>query len=197
MRQAARQLCGECPDEVVRRSILHFFNNLVRTGVLGFGSVRDLEGQGGANFGDECYVTPEGDKFFDECSRDPRNQQGYLNYLDQQATIDGVTRSYIEEALNTYCARCYKATAFLVGAAVENIVFDLRDDLVDLFEQRAEKVSSKLRSNKIKEATEGIAEKVIPDLNSECKKDAASKEPERSGRVSPYTNCSRISPIAQ
>jgi len=57
-----------------------------------------------------------------QASRDPINQPGYLSYLDQEVRLDEVTRNYVEEALKTYRACCFKATAVLIGAALENLV---------------------------------------------------------------------------
>jgi hypothetical protein len=75
------------------------------------------------------YATETGLNAVEKASRGPFNKAGYLAYLDTEAPLDPVMRSNVEEALNTYRTCCYKATAVMMGAAVENLVMNLRDAL--------------------------------------------------------------------
>ena len=77
-----------------------------------------------------CHLTERGRRALARKSRDPWNHDGYLAYLTGKAVINPVARSYIEEALRTYRATCYKAAAVMVGAATESVVLDVRDALV-------------------------------------------------------------------
>jgi len=43
------------------------------------------------------------------------------------ASLNPIADSYISEALATYGAACYKATAVMVGCAAESLVLELRD----------------------------------------------------------------------
>jgi hypothetical protein len=63
-------------------------------------------------------------------SRDPSNPDGYLANLHSYGKLNPVAESYIHEALATYSAACFKATAVMVGAAAESVILELRDTLV-------------------------------------------------------------------
>ena len=54
-------------------------------------------------------------------SRDPVNPDGYMAHLRSQGAVGPVGESYIGEALNTFNAACFKATAMMVGAAAFGI----------------------------------------------------------------------------
>src|SRR5262249_1031797 len=117
-----------------------------------------------------CHVTTEGEETLKHASRDPINQVGYLAYVDQEAPLDSITRGYVEEALNTYRACCYKATAVLIGAAVERLVFSLRDELAPRLKKRGTKPIKGLDAWQAKTALEAVAQQLRPDLASDAKK---------------------------
>ena len=52
-----------------------------------------------------------------------------LSFAEVSAVVNPVTDSYIAEALNTFNAACFKATAVMVGAASESLVLGIRDTL--------------------------------------------------------------------
>src|SRR5262249_24875544 len=83
------------------------------------------------------------------------------------APLDSITRGYVEEALNTYRACCYKATAVLIGAAVERLVFSLRDELAPRLKKRGTKPIKGLDAWQAKTALEAVAQQLRPDLASD------------------------------
>lgn len=117
----------------------------------------------------EYFLTEPGKNAAQNASRDPINSNGYLAYLDHEVKIDAVTRGYVEEALNTYRACCYKATAVMIGAATEKLVLDLRDELVQRMKTTGRTVDKKMESMKVKTAFDKVAEKVLDDLNKNVK----------------------------
>jgi hypothetical protein len=171
-------------DDSLKLSALTCLNELLRGGVLAFGSPSDPAWNPAI-----LYVTETGRKTLEHATRDPINQLGYLAYLDQEAPIDATTRGYIEEALNTYRACCYKATAILVGAATENLVFDLRDELFTRLHTGKYQVPKNLNDWRVKTALEAMASRLIGDLDREMKatKDASLRRlhEEASARLSP------------
>lgn len=63
-------------------------------------------------------------------SGDPINKDGYLARIGSLQTRNPVAWSYIAEAVETYAAGCFKATAVMLGAASEVQVLELRDEMV-------------------------------------------------------------------
>jgi hypothetical protein len=76
------------------------------------------------------HLTEQGRRTLEHLSRDPANPDGYLAHLLSTTVLNSVADSYIREALRTYNADCFRATAVMVGAAAESIVLELRDVLV-------------------------------------------------------------------
>lgn len=77
-----------------------------------------------------CHLTEQGRRTLQHLSRDPANPDGYLAHLAKAGALHPVADSYIREALDTYNANCFKASAVMVGAAAEATVLELRDVLV-------------------------------------------------------------------
>jgi len=77
-----------------------------------------------------CHVTDKGRETLSSISRDPANPDGYMAHLCAEVTLNKIANSYIQEALSTYNANCFKATAVMVGCAAENLTLELRDELV-------------------------------------------------------------------
>lgn len=122
LRESSRRLPrGDRSNDQV---LLTVFYDLFRTGYLSWG--HDLQNQDPPFF----HVTTLGRQALALRSRDPANPEGYLAHLRARATIGPVTDSYVTEALNTFNAACFKATAVMVGAAAESLVLGVRDTLV-------------------------------------------------------------------
>jgi hypothetical protein len=149
----------------LRNSVLAYWNELLRCGHLGFGN---CEARKNWEAG-PCFVTEVGRKGLENADRDPSNPAGYLAYLDREAAIDSVTRGYVEESLNAYRAGCYKATAVLIGAAVENLVLILRDELAARLKSGG-KIPKGLDAWQVKTALDAATGKILPDLALEAKK---------------------------
>lgn len=77
-----------------------------------------------------CHVTYKGRDTLSTISRDPANPDGYMAHLYTEVTLNEIADSYIQEALSTYNANCFKATAVMVGCAAESLTLELRDELV-------------------------------------------------------------------
>ena len=76
-----------------------------------------------------CHITDLGRKALAAFSRDPANPDGYMANLRAIGKLNPISESYVREALATYAAGCFKATAVMVGAAAESVVLQLRDVL--------------------------------------------------------------------
>ncbi|MGB8957948.1 MAG: hypothetical protein WCC00_02930 [Candidatus Aminicenantales bacterium] len=62
----------------------------------------------------------------------PEDRIGYISYLRGAITkIDAVIIQYISEALNTYKADCYFASAVMLGAAAEKLLYLLADSIIN------------------------------------------------------------------
>jgi hypothetical protein len=107
------------------QAVLRSFGDLFRTGHLSWG----------INFSHPSppffHVTEQGHRTLENLSRDPANPDGYLAHLDRQASLNPVARSYVEEALRTYNADCFRAAAVMIGAAAESLILELRDAVMD------------------------------------------------------------------
>jgi hypothetical protein len=156
---------GSAPtNKALKRALLAYWNDLIRGGMVGFG-----DGNGEWKTA-TCFVTEEGKETLQHASRDPINYNGYLAYLDQEVSLDPIARGYVEEALNTYRACCYKATAVLIGAAVERLVLDLRDELLPRLKARNIQVPKGLDAWQVKTVLEAAAKQLLADLDREAKR---------------------------
>ena len=126
------------------RALLTSFYDLFRTGYLSWGA--DLANPAPPH----CHVTSLGIRALTHRSRDPANPDGYLSHLRSQCVVNPVTDSYIAEALNTFNAACFKATAVMVGAASESVVLGIRDTLVTRLQTLDQTVPSGLGDWRIK-----------------------------------------------
>ena len=106
------------------QALLTFFGDLFRIGYLawGYNLINSAP--------PFCHITDRGRAALAALSRDPSNPDGYLANLHSNGTLNPVAESYIREALATYGAACFKATAVMVGAAAESVILELRDALV-------------------------------------------------------------------
>jgi hypothetical protein len=144
----------------VQQALLSFWSDLFRTGYLAWGS--DLSN-------DEppfCHVTELGRRALAHLSRDPANPDGYLAYLNGKAPLNPVAASYIGEALRTFNADCYRATAVMVGAAIESVALDVRDDLVAKLRSLGRPVSKGLSDGRIQRVLDSIESTLRPLMGS-------------------------------
>jgi len=131
-------------DLQTEQALLASFYDLFRTGYLSWG--HDLANPAPPF----CHVTVLGRRALAQHSRDPANPDGYLFHLKNRAAIGPVTASYIAEALNTFNAACFKATAVMVGAAAESLVLEVRDGLVAKLQALSQPVPSGLSDWRVK-----------------------------------------------
>jgi hypothetical protein len=104
----------------LQRLILAEWQQLFTNGLLAWG--RDFADRNDPWF----HVTDRGKKTIKQSSRDPANPTGYMEQV-KSISIGPIAESYVREALNTYNASCFKATAVMIGVAAECLVIDIRD----------------------------------------------------------------------
>lgn len=114
-------------------AILTLWYDLFRVGYLSWGS--DLHNPNPPFF----HLTEMGREALKSISRDPYNPDGYLAHLDRRMVPNLIARAYIEEALRSFNAGCFRAAAFLVGGAAEACIITLRDDLIAKCEGKLDK----------------------------------------------------------
>jgi hypothetical protein len=142
LQEASRRLPRH--DRTVERGLLTVFYDLFRTGYLSRG--HDLPNPSPPFF----HVTALGRQALALRSRDPANPDGYLAHLRARASVGPVTDSYVTEALNTFNAACFKATAVMVGAAAESLVLGVRDALVARLQALGQPVPADLTDWRVK-----------------------------------------------
>ncbi|MFL5242527.1 MAG: hypothetical protein ACJ8FY_10500 [Gemmataceae bacterium] len=111
-------------DPELKRAILTLFHDLICSGQVAWGA------DSGGSKPALCFVTDRGRETLKHLDRDPMNRDGYLEYLRKQMGLGPIAKAYVEEALKTYAANCYKATAVMIGTAAERMALDLRDAIV-------------------------------------------------------------------
>jgi len=163
---ATKMLADDRTEKSIRFAVLTYLNDLVRHGDIAFGT---SEGEWHTDLG---YMTKNGENVLEHADRDPMNYSGYLAYLDNGLALDAVARGYVEEALSTYRACCHKAAAILIGAAVERLVLDLRDELVNRLKATGIKPAKDLEAWQVKNVIESLAKKLLPDLAGDAKRSA-------------------------
>lgn len=101
-------------------------------------------------------VTEKGNETFEYLNKDPGNPQGYLEHLSKKAKIDHVAKSYLDEALKTYNADCFKAAAVMLGCASERLILNLNKILIKKIKDKGDEPSDKLKDWKISLIIDGI-----------------------------------------
>ncbi len=152
LQEASRRL--DRRDRSAEQALLTVFYDLFRTGYLSWG--HDLANPNPPFF----HVTALGRQALALRSRDPANPDGYLAHLRARAAMGPVTESYITEALNTFNAACFKATAVMVGAAAESLVLAIRDALVTRLQALGRSVPAGLNDWRVKRVL-GVLEATI------------------------------------
>jgi len=150
--ETSKRLGIPAQNRDLQEAIMTYFNDLYHSGQIGFGT----SGQGGQLNPEFCFVTPRGRETLKHLSRDPHNPDGYLEYLLSQAAISPIAESYVKEALQTYEAHCYKATAVMIGAAAERLVLDLGDAIKQRLTQLTKPANKKLEDRSVKKVFDEI-----------------------------------------
>ena len=136
LQEASRRLPRR--DRATEQALLTVFYDLFRIGYLSWG--HDVPNPNPPFF----HLTALGRQALALRSRDPANPDGYLAHLRARAAIGPVTDSYITEALNTFNAACFKATAVMVGAAAESLILGVRDALTARLQTLGQSVPTSL-----------------------------------------------------
>ena len=118
--------------------LLTIFYDMFRTGYIAWGL--DIANPNPPWF----HLTEQGRTALSTYSIDPVNQEGYIAYLQSNSSLSDVSISYVKEALKTYNADCWRASAVMLGAALESAILDLRNKLVNNLGE--ENVTSKLKN---------------------------------------------------
>jgi hypothetical protein len=149
LRETARRLDIH-HDIDAQQALLTMWHDLYRSGHLSWGY----------NIGNPeppfCHMTDRGRAFLQHLSRDPMNPDGYLAHLTKTASLPPIPMSYIDEALRSYIASCFKATAVLVGCASEAMCLELRDILEERISSLSRSVPSGLNDWRIKKVLDTI-----------------------------------------
>jgi hypothetical protein len=130
MALSSRTLLVEVRDRVSREgpydmtALMTLWSDMFRQGVLGWGFNVDNSDP------PWLHITERGRITLANLSRDPSNPDGYIAHVVSVAKLNPIAASYIREALETYNAVCYKATAVMVGCAAESMMLELRDAVV-------------------------------------------------------------------
>ena len=136
--------------------VLTVFHDLFRTGHLAWGI--DITNASPPFF----HVTEQGRNALRHLSRDPINPDGYLAYLNDHVSLNPVATSYINEALRTFNADCYKATAVMTGCAAESVTLELRDALMSKMQSLSQTPSSDMMGWQIARIVRAISTVLDP-----------------------------------
>jgi hypothetical protein len=153
IKRTGRRLSAE-KDLELQQAILCCWHDLVRTGYIAWGRSLQMFDH------PSCHVTTRGRETLKRLNRDPMNHEGYMNHLGREAKLGDIARSYIDEALRTYQAGCFKATAVLVGGAAESIVLEIRDELIAQMNQRTRQIPAKLKAWQAKTVFDALTAEV-------------------------------------
>ncbi len=141
---------------ITHAALLEAFHDLFRTGIL----------SPGFNFSNPdlpwFQLTGRGKATFEHFSRDPSNPRGYLSAIASIGPLNDVANSYLGEALLTYNAGCFKASAVMVGAASESLVLSVRDALVDAINAKGRAPSAKLTAWQAKSIIDAVDAELRP-----------------------------------
>lgn len=144
LKEAAHRL-GIARERDSEQALLTAWHDLFRNGHLAWGF--DLSNPDSPF----CHTTERGRETLRNISRDPANPDGYIAAIKVKApALNLVAMSYICEAVRTYNANCFKATAVMVGCAAESLVLELRDELVKKIEASGTPAPKKLNNRSIR-----------------------------------------------
>jgi hypothetical protein len=74
---------------------------------------------------------------------------------------------YVEEAVSAYRTTNYKSASVMIGATVEIMITEIRDEIVSILDSRKEPVSSKLKTWKTKEMLDAIIDCLANKISKE------------------------------
>ena len=149
LREVAEQL-NIMDNLEMQQALLTYWQDLFRTGHIAWGYNID-------NINPPfCHLTEHGRRTLENLSRDPLNPDGYLAYIRTNFTINQIAESYLNEAIRTYNADCYKATAVMIGAAAESVILEIRESIVTKMNNLEQNVPSKLKDWRIKHVLDAI-----------------------------------------
>ncbi len=131
------------------QALLVAFYDLFRTGHLCWGF--NLANASPPFF----HVSEQGRRALEHLSRDPMNPDGYRAYLAGRVTLNPIAGSYVDEALLTYNANCYRAAAVMIGAAAESLLLELRDT-VDAAMKKVGRRSANINNSIVSRVIEAV-----------------------------------------
>lgn len=137
-------------DIATQQALLTLWGDMFRQGVVAPGydlSNADLP---------FCHLTEHGRKTLEHMSRDPANPDGYLAAVRANGTLNPISESYLVEAVSTYNAACYKATAVMVGAASEALMLEVRDAVLARLAFHGRQPDAKLNDWRIKTVLDAV-----------------------------------------
>jgi len=147
--EAARRL-GIGQNVNQQQALLTFWSDLFRTGYVAWGY----------NLANPsppfCHLTEQGRRALAHLSRDPSNPEGYLQYLLNKTSLSAIAISYTREALNTFNAGCFKASAVMIGVAAEDLILNVRDVLVARMNTLGQSRSADLMHWSVKQVLDSI-----------------------------------------
>jgi len=120
LEQAAKSL-GQFGDQHGGLLVMAAYDDLFRSGVINFG--RAIH-QSGPEWG---HLSEHGVDALNNVDRDPSNPRGYLAAIAPHLKDQDIALSYLDEALDTYNKGNVKATAVMLGCAVEALSLSLRE----------------------------------------------------------------------
>jgi hypothetical protein len=121
--ERAAQSLGQFGDQHGGLLVMAAYDDLFRSGVINFG--RSI-GQSGPEWGN---LSEHGIAALSNVDRDPSNPTGYLAAIAPYLKGQDIALSYLNEALDTYNKGNVKASAVMLGCAVEALSLSLRDRL--------------------------------------------------------------------
>ncbi len=144
LQEVKKQLNLPYGDDEQEQAVLTVWNDLFRVGYLAWG----------LNFSNPAppffHVTEKGRSALKHVSRDPSNADGYIHYIEKNAILTDVTKSYLKEALETYNSNNYKAVAVMVGCAAESIILEIAQILIQKYTELGQTPPNKLNNWQIK-----------------------------------------------
>lgn len=103
-----------------------------------------------------CHLTEQGRRTLEHLSRDPSNPGGYRAHLKKVATLNPVAEVYVDEAVTTYNANCFRAAAVMIGVAAESIALELRDTVSRGIQATSRSVPRDLTDFRIKRVLDAL-----------------------------------------
>jgi hypothetical protein len=122
LEQAAKSV-GQFGDQHGGLLLIAAYDDLFRSGIINFGRAIN---QSGPEWG---HLSEHGIAALNNVDRDPSNPRGYLAAIAPYLKAQDIALSYLNEALDTYNKGNVKATAVMLGCAVEALSLSLRDRL--------------------------------------------------------------------